>query len=310
MKSYLSFDIGGTNVKWGLLNDKGEILKNDFFSSGHSDGETILRGMRAKINDHLSEIKGIAISAPGFIHPSGFIEKGGAIVAFDQFHLKEALEKEFSIPVSIENDVNCVALAEKWLGNGRDHTEFICLTVGTGIGGALFINNDLYRGHAFRGGEFGYMITRGLNSTLSLGDTLSAQASMTFVREKYAALHSIPLKEVTGERVFQGYDSKEPVAVQIVESFYQTLAIGIYNITSVLNPEKVLIGGGITSRPTFMKELRSHLTYVDRVFNVEIDRCYFKNDAGLVGALAFHLSKYPSVRNYVLETETEPNTRS
>ncbi|MGJ9382276.1 ROK family protein [Salipaludibacillus sp. CF4.18] len=81
----------------------------------------------------------------------------------------------------------------------------------------------------------------------------------------------------------------------MVETFYQSLAIGIYNITSVLNPEKILIGGGITDRPTFIKELEQHLHYIDQVFNTRIDTCHFKNDAGLVGALAQHLSKYQGV---------------
>jgi len=290
---FLSFDIGGTHVKWGLLDDKGEILENDYFSSNSGDGDTILKGMREKIRLFISQIEGVAISAPGFIHPStGYIKQGGAVRAFDNLPLQDILEKEFSIPFSIENDVNCVALAEKWLGNGQTLTDFICLTVGTGLGGALFLNDQLYRGHSFQAGEFGYMITNGFNSKTASGDSLSTLASLRGLREEFATHYSLQLNDVTGEKVFQAYDERDPAAIKIVDCFYQSLAIGIYNITSVLNPEKVLIGGGITNRPSFMKELKNHLTEIDKIFHVKIDRCYFKNDAGLVGALAFHKMKY------------------
>lgn len=277
-------------MKWGLVTESGTIVKKDHFSSVQADSSVILNGIKDIILQYQHDISGVAISAPGFIKPdTGYIEKGGAITGFDETPLKALLEKEFSLPVSIENDVNCVALAEKWQGNAKELTDFVCLTVGTGIGGALFLNNALYRGHAFRGGEFGYMVTQGLHSNNLLQDTLSYQASLQGVRRKYAEHFNVDLPHVTGEKVFHDYDTEDPAAVHIVEHFYQTLALGIFNITSVVNPEKILIGGGITSRASFLTELRRHLSYIDRVFNVEIDICHFKNDAGIIGALAFHL---------------------
>ncbi len=291
--NYLAFDVGGTNVKWGLITSAGTILEKGSFSAGNGCGETILAAVKEKIAFFRSSVNGIAVSAPGFIHPStGFIEMGGAIQEFDEFNLQTYLEEASGLPVSVENDVNCVALAEKWLGSGRELNDFCCLTIGTGIGGALFLNNELYRGHAFRGGEFGFMITKGLHKISPEQDSLSSCASMTSIREKYAEYYSLPFEEVTGEKVFEEYDRKNPVAVNIIEDFYETLAIGIYNIVSVLNPEKVLIGGGITSRPSFIDELKSHLVYIDRVFDLSVDTCHFKNDSGLIGALAFFKKKY------------------
>ncbi|SES33801.1 ROK family protein [Salipaludibacillus aurantiacus] len=292
LQHYLSLDIGGTDVKWGILTSKGGIIKKDSFPS-KADGGTILAGIKEIISDNYQEICGVAISMPGFINPeSGFIEKGGAIVAFDKFNLANVLNEEFNLPVSIENDVNCVALAEKWLGNGQNLSDFICLTVGTGIGGALILNNQLYRGNAFRGGEFGYMITHGIQMTTPLKGSLHQAASLYSLRKKYANYHSLPASKVTGEMVFQSYDAGDPAAEQIVSSFYQNLAIGIYNVASVLDPQKVLIGGGITSRPTFLKEVKHQLLYIDQLFNIDIDTCLFKNNAGMIGALAFHLEKY------------------
>ncbi|MFC4737903.1 ROK family protein [Bacillus daqingensis] len=295
---FASFDIGGTSVKWGLVDIHGVIAEKGQFAANHGCGETILNGIHHVIRTHRARVQGVAVSAPGFIHPeTGYIEMGGAVKSFDHFNLQEALEREHRLPVSVENDVNCVALAEKWLGHGTDLKDFVCLTVGTGIGGALFLNDQLYRGHAFRGGEFGFMITHGIHSSSPEYDGLSCNASMTTVREQYAKYLDLPFADVTGERVFEAYDRREPVAVQIVDAFYQTLAVGIYNIVSVLNPEKVLIGGGITARPAFLSEIRSQLAYVDRVFQTEVDTCRFKNDAGLIGAVAYHKLKYAKLED-------------
>ncbi|PYZ93866.1 beta-glucoside kinase [Salipaludibacillus keqinensis] len=292
-KQYLCFDIGGTHVKWGLVREQGEIIEKGYFSSQQANHRIILQGVREKIIKFSSMIEGIAISTPGFIDSSrGYIEHGGAIIGFNQFHLQDSLEQEFHLPVSVENDVNCVALAEKWLGNGRDLSDFICLTVGTGIGGALVLNDQLYRGHAFRAGEFGYMITQGIQGNSPLKSSLNGSSSLTAIRKKYASYKQLTLEEVTGEKLFQAYDQHDAFARELIDTFYQSLAIGIYNTTSIINPQKVLIGGGVTGRPTFINELDQALHCVDTVFHVDIDSCHFKNDAGIVGALAFFHAKY------------------
>ncbi|AOM84338.1 ROK family protein [Salisediminibacterium beveridgei] len=293
---YLTFDIGGTAVKWGLIDANGQIHSKASFSSNEGSGQAILNGMNDIITKQLTDVKGIAISAPGFVNPDGYLEYGGAIQDFNDFQMKRYFEERFERPITIENDVNCVALAEQWLGNGQDLTDFICMTVGTGIGGALILNGRLYRGHNFRSGEFGHMITHGLHKYEPMADGLSDQASIYVIRRKYAAYQNLSVKDVTGEMVFEAYDGGDPTAVHIVNQFYERLAVGIYNITAILNPEKILVGGGITSRPTFITELRNHLSYVDRAFNPPVETCHFRNDAGLIGAMAFHKLSYPGHR--------------
>ncbi|WP_188006611.1 ROK family protein [Sporosarcina sp. ANT_H38] len=292
LQRYLLFDIGGTHVKWGILNQEGKILSKNHFEVLDVHDDSVLQGMRNIIISHKNVVKGIGISAPGFIDSAtGYIEKGGAIKFFDDFHLKSILEDEFNVSVTIENDVNCVALAEQWLGNGKGLKDFICITIGTSIGGSLIINGELYGGHSFRAGEFGYIITEDMNHRTPLEGRMGRTSSMSILRKKYANHYSMPLCEVSGERIFQDFDAKDPFASELVDTFYQNLAIGIYNITSIFNPEKVLIGGGITARELFLDELTSKIDSLNEFFDIKIDLCYFKNDSGLVGALVHHLNQ-------------------
>lgn len=292
-KQYLSFDIGGTAIKWGLLKQDGSIVKKASYPTESWGREALLAQLEETVQQFQNDVDGISFCLPGFIAPDGFIEYGGAIKGFSQFHFRNHFEQKFGLPVSVENDVNCVAMAEKWQGNALDLSDFFCMTVGTGIGGALVLNDQLYRGFSNQAGECGFMVTAGLHADLPEHDSLSKIASMYGLREKYAVNKGLKLQDVTGEDVFSAYENGDPIAIKAVQRFYEALAIGIYNITSVINPQKVLIGGGVTARPTFIDELRMHLAYVDRVFNVEIDICHFKNDAGLIGALAHHFTIYP-----------------
>ncbi|QKS72376.1 ROK family protein [Paenalkalicoccus suaedae] len=292
-KPYIAFDIGGTNVKWGLLSKEGELLQHDLFSSKDGDSETILAGMRKILRE--VDVAGIAVSMPGFIHAdTGYIEFGGAIVGFHHFPLKDTLEAEFGIPVTVENDVNCVALAEKWKGNAQDLTDFVCITVGTGIGGAMYLNNDLYRGHAYRGGEVGFIITADRPGTRPLDNCLSMIGSMRGLLLNYAKLRGTTLENVTGEACFADYDNGDPEVIALVDDFYSNLTKGLFNIGAILNPQKILLGGGITSRGAFLGEMRKHLADMnDMKLDIPLELCSFGNTAGMIGALHYHLQQVP-----------------
>ncbi|WP_169837613.1 ROK family protein [Salipaludibacillus agaradhaerens] len=290
---YLAIDIGGTMMKWGLINKQGTIIKKELISSNNGDADTILSSIDSLAATYREQITAIAISAPGFINPdTGYIQMGGAVIGFNDTHLKALIEQRTSLPVTVENDVNCVALAEKWLGKANELTDFACLTVGTGIGGALFLNNQLYHGRSFRSGEFGFMISGNKEDGLSLKNSMSRQASVKGLRMDYAHLTKQPVDKVTGEDVFSAYDEGDERALHVVDHFYTQLANCVINVASVIDPQKILIGGGITRRPTFLDELNEKLTEFIG-FPVPTDICYFKNDAGLIGAVA----------NYRLRTE-------
>ncbi len=134
-----AFDIGGTALKMGVMARDGRLLETARQSINDSDGDRILQAMLSWLAAHPS-CEGIAISAPGYIDPhSGFITMGGAIRRFDNFAMKSWLETRTGLPVSVENDANCVLLAERWQGKAAEMANFLVLTIGTGIGGGDFL---------------------------------------------------------------------------------------------------------------------------------------------------------------------------
>ncbi|MFJ7754564.1 ROK family protein [Peribacillus muralis] len=293
MSNYLAFDIGGTEIKYGLLTESGDILEKGIFPTARNSGEAILQAILAKVSLFPS-LGGIALSAPGFVNnETGFIELGGAIKDFDGFNIKTYLEEVTKLPVTVENDVNCVALAEKWKGKAKDHQHFLCMTVGTGVGGAIFINDQLYRGVSFGAGEFGYMITHGAKSGAALKNTLSWNGSITGIRERYAARKGLQAADLTGLNIFQAYEAGDSIALLEVERFYDSLAIGIHNLYFLFNPSKILIGGAVSVREELIPELRRRVTSLNGYIKGDcIEACEWNNDAGMIGALYHHHQTY------------------
>lgn len=126
---------------------------------------------------------------PGVIDTErGYMITGGALTDLDSFAFKDELEKYIGLPVELENDVNCVALAEKWKGNAKNCNNFICMTIGTGVGGAIFINNKLIRGNNFSAGEFGFMLLDKRENysekTLSMLGSVKGGLIQTYAKEK------------------------------------------------------------------------------------------------------------------------------
>lgn len=298
MKKYLSLDVGGTNIKYGILTDTGEILFKDKFPT-EKNKETFLKSIINLADKHkiANDIQGIALSMPGVIDTKrGHLITAGALFELYDFPLKEELEKLTGLPVFIENDVNCVALAEKWLGNGKDSKNFICIAIGTGIGGAIVINDKLYSGHRFGAGEFGFMVSKGIQN----GDTRLSSLSLTSSTESgivRAYKNLAKMDNISGEEVFEKYESGDELAKQVFKEFYENLSIGIYNLIFSLDPEKVLIGGAISENKRVLKELNEYVANIKNahrdMVNLElakIEPCKFNNDSGIIGALYNYLS--------------------
>jgi beta-glucoside kinase len=291
LDNYLALDIGGTNIKFGLVNEQGDILLKDKFATQDSK-QAMLKSIQilAKQYTEQYDIKGIAISAPGMIDAeNGYFITAGALLSLYQFDCKVQLETLTGLPVEVENDVNCVALAEKWLGNGVGVQHFICLTIGTGIGGAIIINNSLYRGYRHMAGEFGYMITKDIQGDVSQSILSNSASTRAGIVEAYFNKTGIHLD---GEQISELYQNNNEIAVDVIEAFAQNMAIGIYNLIFSLAPQKVLIGGAVSNNTAFISLIRhkvNHLVYSQDYLNEielpEIQTCRFNNDSGLIGAL-------------------------
>ena len=162
-------------------------------------------------------------------------------------------------------------------GHGKDFDHFLMMTVGTGIGGAIVMQKQLWRGPNYNAGEFGRMIMQdGQHYEL-----LAATSALVRSAQKAG------LDVNNGNEVFELYDAKNKVAKQVVKNFYDYLAIGISNLVYAFNPQSIIIGGGITNRDTFIDELKVELQKIlhhSFYETVIIQRSYFKNDGGMLGA--------------------------
>ncbi|WP_312745651.1 beta-glucoside kinase BglK [Cedecea neteri] len=284
-----AFDIGGTALKMGIVNSQGEILAKGKEAIDDSDGEQILQAILAWIAAHPG-CEGVAISAPGYVNPhTGFIEMGGAIRRFDNFAIKEWLEERTQLPVAIENDANCVLLAERWQGKAAGMSNFLVLTIGTGIGGAIFCNNQLVHGARFRAGEFGYMLTERPGSRDVRRYTMNDTCTLRTLRKDYAEYVGKPLEAVSGEEIFDRFDAGDVACQRMVNAFFNDLGTGLYNLVNLFDPEKILLGGGIVERPGFLALLREHLAW----FTIDdyLDTVSHGNDAGLIGAV-YHFNQH------------------
>ncbi|ULT56493.1 ROK family protein [Neobacillus drentensis] len=298
MNKYIAFDIGGTQVKHGLLLENGSILSKGSYDTPSTSLEMFIEKIVNTVKSYPenTSVSGVAISLPGYINPhTGYSERAGAISVLDGQNLKILLETAISLPVEIENDGNCAAIAEKISGNAKNCTDFICVTVGTGIGGGIFIDGKLVHGHSFRGGEFGFMITE------STENVWNNNASTTALIKSYKKLKGInETKKVDGETIFLKA-AKDSSVRRLVERWVKILCYGIYNLAATLNPQKILIGGGVLGQEGLIKMINNQL---DRLYwwkdiKIPVESCKHQNDAGMIGAM-YHFQQ---------KQQRESNTR-
>ena len=297
-KIIVCIDLGGTSVKAGICSFDGKLSEQCSFPV--PDEFEALAGEIVRFTDRMREkydVAGLAVSAPGAVDvDKGIIGGGSAIPYIHGPSWTEVFSGLLNMPVSIENDANCAALAEIVFGNGRGYRDMAFVVCGTGIGGALVSDGKVRHGAHLYSGEFGCMVMRDEEGSLS---TFSAQAStMSFVRKVRS---QYPDEEWDGRKVFDRAKEGDTVCIQAIDRFYSNLAEGIYNVQHVYDPEIILLGGGISSREDFIPQLKEKLeataASVDEKFATHtirplIDVCAFRDGANLIGAAADWLQRY------------------
>lgn len=299
MKCYIGIDIGGTNIKYGLLDETGLILDQGKVKTDRDNGQDIIAKIQEITVRYRADNKIIAVgvSAPGSICDDGFMITGGAINDFYGINLKEILEDKLQVPIFLENDANCAALAELWQGRAKGKRHFLTVVIGTGVGGAIVINGELFTGANFNAGEFGYMLI----DPIQFGDTRRATLSLggsvgLGVVEKYG-LRTENLG-LGGKQIFDLATSGDVAALGVINGFYDRLAIGLFNLSTSFDPEMILIGGAVSASDTFIKEINRRIVALQAghkdmgsVKLPSIEACKFENDAGIIGAVYHAVTK-------------------
>lgn len=286
MKEYLTMDIGGTFIKYSIMdtNYNEKYIKS---VPTKEDPEEFRKQLLSIVNEVKETIHGIVISIGGFINPITCENTDFSVGKnFTSFNLKEVLSKHSGLPVSVENDSNCAALAEMKLGAGKECSDICVLTIGTGIGGAIIQDRKLFRGKNYKAGEFGLcLIKKEKGNGYSYR---SAPATSDLVERVSMAIG----KRIDGTYIFNNLDN--PVIREIYKDCIEDLAILIGNTALSLDPEKILIGGGVSAQEIFINDLR------DKVFSIfehlegytEIEACTLGNHAGKIGALIEFFNRY------------------
>ena len=284
----LAIDIGGTMIKYGLVSSDGEILSTDKIET---EAEKGLENILNKIDNIFKRYKennpvGIAVSGTGQIN--GIIGKvigGNPIIPnWIGTNLVKILEKKYNLPAVLENDVNCVALGEKWIGAGKDLSNFICLTIGTGIGGGIILNNQLFRGENFVAGEFGHtLIKKG-----EFEQFASTIALIRLVKERTG-------KILNGKEIFD-LEKKEIVEYQeVISEWIENLTDGLSSIIYCFNPANIILGGGVIGqgKPLINRIKNSLFKKIGPQFKEKLNIIQAKlgNNAGMIGASYLLLEK-------------------
>ena len=285
----LAIDIGGTMIKYGLVSSDGEILSTDKIET---EAEKGLENILNKIDNIFKRYKennpvGIAVSGTGQIN--GIIGKvigGNPIIPnWIGTNLVKILEEKYNLPAVLENDVNCVALGEKWIGAGKDLSNFICLTIGTGIGGGIILNNQLFRGENFVAGEFGHtLIKKG-----EFEQFASTTALIRLVKERTE-------KTLNGKEIFD-LEKKEIVEYQeVISEWIENLTDGLSSIIYCFNPANIILGGGVIGQgePLINRIKNSLFKKIGSQFKEKLNIIQAKlgNNAGMIGASYLLLEKF------------------
>ena len=289
---YLVFDIGGTTVKYAYMTHLGDIKERGTFETHKESPESFYQSIM-NIKNNYEDVKGIALSYPGLVSSEeGLAINSSALRALNGRYICKELSELAQVPVSLENDAKCAALAEVWQGSLKDASEALVMVLGTGIGGAVIINGEIYKGKHFKAGEFGSFISDFDDEALtsvSLGATHSAVRLVNRIAEALGI-------ENDGQKVFEYIQNKDEIAYPMFKKYCNQLAKVIFNIDYVLDLDKVAIGGGISAQPIVIetlnesfKELRRK--YRDDEYDLDIVACTYFNDANLIGALYHHIKE-------------------
>lgn len=285
----LVVDIGGTFIKYACMQEDMTILSRGKVPTPTDDRDELIEAI-GRIYDEMPGVEGIAISMPGIIDSeNGYCVMGGALRYNDDFYLRHSLYERCPVPIYMENDAKCAAMAEAAAGSLKDVKDGFVLIFGTMIGGGFIKDHTLYRGKHFSAGEVSYIITDGSGEP-DYETVWGNRCGTPRLCRMYAEKKGIAEAEVDGFRVFEAVNRGDEDAKACLQKFTREVAVQIFNIQTVLDPERFAIGGGISAQPVLIEYIKDNLKALYAacpyyVPQAEVVSCKFQNDANLYGAL-------------------------
>ncbi|OZG69461.1 ROK family protein [Bifidobacterium eulemuris] len=279
----LAFDVGLHFIRYSLFEDGKQGLPGTIPTPVDST-ESFYRALADVVKSQDGPIDGVAVSFPGFVDTARQrAVTAGPLPLLYRHAIGDELNNYLDepLPVWLENDANCAAIAEKRSGNAKKLQDFVLIAIDTGIGGAMFVDGRIHRGRDWRAGEFGMMM---INYDTGGFSNLHDYASMSKLKQMYADEFDVPEESVVPSSLFRRLD--EPDVRAVVERWADYLAVGIFNIVAATDPECVLLGGAISREVTLLPLVREALGRIPnwKDFRTPVKRCRHSGNAGLIGA--------------------------
>lgn len=300
MKAYIAIDIGGTMIKAAVVSDQGIIMDRTTVETPLQDYASLMLSLKEIVawGLQISPLHGIALSQPcvtDAITAKALSE--GALIYIKDRNPAQDLGNHFGMAYSAENDGNCAALAEIWLGSAHDLHDIALVVCGTGVGGALIKEKAVHAGSNQFAGEFGMMII-GHDPVKNRPLMWSEVGSTAALVKSYAAKSGRAFETLNGKLIFEWADQGDLIAQRSIEAFYYNFALGLHNIQHVYDPQAILIGGGISTRPEIIAEIEKSLFELYGHFELvtrmpTIRRSTFLSEGNLIGAVYHHINMHP-----------------
>ena len=294
-KKYISIDIGGTAIKHGLLSSEGSILSHGETPSEANLGAThLLERVAQIVEGYIAEesIGGICISTAGVVDPETgtIIHANSNIPGYSGTGVKAYFEKRFNLPTEVENDARAAGLSEACVGAAKDASVAVCITIGTGVGGAVIVDKQVFHGAGNFAGEIGYM---GM-----FDSDFERSGSTTALVDSVAKAKGLNAADLDGIAVFEMAKQGDSDANMAIEELCRKIAYGIANIAYVVNPDIVVLSGGVVKQwpllyPLIKEKLALYL--VPRMLDaLKLEAAVNGNKAGMLGAF-WHFNNKRSI---------------
>jgi glucokinase len=311
MNYYVGIDLGGTNTKIGILNIEGEIFKSTVIKTLSSEGaeRTLTRiweaakGLADELQISTEDIKGIGIGIPGPVINQSIVAFFANFPWGENVNIKSMMEKISGIETKLDNDVNIIALGEAKYGAAKGSNTSVTVALGTGIGGGIYIDGKLISGFKGAGGEIGHMKLvkdgklcgcgqKGCFEAYASATGLIREATSRLIVNKQNLLYTMiegKLDTLEAKDIFDAAREGDEFSLDLVDYEAEYLAMGIGNILNIINPERIVLGGGVAMAGDIlmnpMKEKLTKYALGVALKDIEIVQGVLGNEAGIKGAV-------------------------
>jgi glucokinase len=311
MKKYVAgVDVGATHTKIAILNLRGQIIDRDSFLTRYYNKKTLIKAISRSLDKLITkrrlkkrDILGLGIGVPGLVDfKKGLVFYFVNIPGWKNIRLKDEIERSIGLPAFVDNDVKVMALGELTFGAGKNYKNIICLTLGTGVGGAVITNGELYRGSSLVAGEIGHIPINEKGPLCNCGNSgcLEAYVGREYflndarkdLRKGAKSIVRIMIKnrlsDITPELFEEAARKGDSFAKRKWREFGEHIGNALVGVVNLLNPELIIIGGGIAEAERFFigsikKTLNKKAMKVQKK-TVKIIKAKLSNDAGVIGA--------------------------